>query len=234
MEARPHRARRTGRVVRVAALAALAAAACSSVGYPEGARREAHYRALEDRLLFDRAEAYYAAGDYAAAAAAFRDHGRRSRGRFRRDDSAYRYADSLLGLEQWDEAARAYAGAARRHRRHARAPEAWLRVGVIRERLHDTPAAIAAYERLVERYPETDEAEAARGRLAILLPPPAEPAPAGEHRRPARLTAYPEKTEEYALDKIWPGPPFGTRPATPVQQGGAAPPLDPAAPEEDE
>lgn len=200
VQAQAGRIARARRLLLLAAPAALAAAVLTAAGcgYPEGARREAHYRLLQDRLLFERAEAAYGAGDYASAAAYFADCLRRSRS-FRRDDAAFRLADSLLGLEQYAEAAGAYARAAKIHPGSVRAPEAWIRAGVILERLGRNDAAADAYQALVEFHPASAEAASALERLAALAPPPVE----GTVTETETLrTTYPHAVLPSILDRL--------------------------------
>lgn len=51
-----------------------------------------------------------------------------------------------------------------------RAPAALYKVGLIAERRGDAAAARAAYQRVIDQYPRSEEADLARGRLASLKP----------------------------------------------------------------
>jgi len=84
-------------------------------------------------------------------------------------------ADALYGLaetfpEAPDSALGYYREVYEKHRSSARAPTALYKTGLVLERRRDRAGARAAYQRIVQQYPRSNEVELARGRLAALQP----------------------------------------------------------------
>ncbi|MEO8448783.1 MAG: tol-pal system protein YbgF [Gemmatimonadota bacterium] len=69
-----------------------------------------------------------------------------------------------------DSAAARYNETVSRFPQSPRAPTAVYRIGKIAEKRNDTSAARAAYQRVIQLYPRSDEADLARDRLAQLKP----------------------------------------------------------------
>jgi len=80
------------------------------------------------------------------------------------------WVGETFGRENPDSARAYYEQVVARFASSPHAPTSLYKIGLLSEQSGDRGAARAAYQRVIDRYPRTDEAELARQRLATLQP----------------------------------------------------------------
>jgi TolA-binding protein len=119
--------------------------------------------------LYQSARAEALRGSWGTARAALQEFVRIYPTHGQMPDVVYALAETFE-IERPDSAAHYYGQVAERYAASARAPAALYKLGLMAERRQDRAAARAHYQRLIQQYPRSSEADLARPRLAQLQP----------------------------------------------------------------
>lgn len=120
---------------------------------------------LEGNMIYDRAEAYYAKGQYPQALIEFRNFLDRYEDNYRANDAIYRTAQCLEALGERVDAANVYRAVALTYNRSSLAPAALLRSGELNEIEGFLYDAEWDYNQAATKYRETDSGRLAAVRL---------------------------------------------------------------------
>lgn len=120
----------------------------------------------EQLLQTARAEANR--GSYGAARMGYREFMRLYPTRPEMADATYFLAETFV--EEPDSALVYYRQVYEKHRTSGRASTSLYKTGLLLEKRRDKPGAREAFQRIIQQYPRSNEAELARGRLAALQP----------------------------------------------------------------
>lgn len=107
-------------------------------------------------------------GSYGAARMGYREFIRLYPTHAELPDATYFLAETFV--EEPDSALVYYKEVYEKHRTSSRAPTALYKTGMLLEQRRDRTGARAAYQRIIQQYPRSNEVELARGRLAALQP----------------------------------------------------------------
>lgn len=119
----------------------------------------------ETRLLYESAYKSYVKGNYAEAIEGFQAYQKAAQDGPLIDNALYWIGESYAALGQVQKAVNTFQELVNKYPKSARVPASLYRMGIIYEESKDTRTARFYYNQLVREFPNSPEADLARGRL---------------------------------------------------------------------
>lgn len=119
----------------------------------------------ETRLLYESAYKSYVKGNYAEAIEGFQAYQKAAQDGPLIDNALYWIGESYAALGQVQNAVNTFQELVNKYPKSARVPASLYRMGIIYEESKDTRTARFYYNQLVREFPNSPEADLARGRL---------------------------------------------------------------------